>query len=171
MRARTVYDGSDGELTKRYYGELFTHGPLGVIAVNLFRAQKCSARAKRYRGGVRGVGSYRSMAYERKNYSIEQLCEALKDHAKALGMKWGWKRDPLTPGYEWVLYIDLPNGQVSFHSSGRGMGPEYPGEWDHERKSADRIIAFCDWVSGEDAPVMAPSVEPVGGQQTMGLFE
>lgn len=69
MNAADVYAGSDGELTKRYYSELETKGPIGLVAMNLFRAQKCSARAKVYRGGVRGRGSYKSMAYERKSWS------------------------------------------------------------------------------------------------------
>ena len=67
MTAAEVYQGSDGELTRRYYTELENRvGILGLVAVNLFRAQNCSSRAKVYRGGVRGRGSYKSMAYEKK---------------------------------------------------------------------------------------------------------
>ncbi len=146
MKAIEVYSGSDGELTMRYYAELLRRGPLGVIAVNLFRAQKCSSRAKVYRGGIRGKGRYKDMAYDRKEWSMQNLCKVLGEHGAALGIRYGWKDDPAQEYHSWVLYIDLPTGQVSFHSAARLDGPDYLGDWDREHKSAERIIAFCDSV-------------------------
>jgi hypothetical protein len=72
MMALEIYAGSDGEATKRLYAELEALGLVGVIAMNLFRACKASARAKVYRGG-----GYRGMAYDKKQWSIGQLVEAL----------------------------------------------------------------------------------------------
>src|SRR6266852_517402 len=117
MNALEVYAGSDGELTKRYFALLMRSGPVGEIAVNLFRAQKSSARAKKYRGGIRGKGSFRSMAYDRKGWSISELCKVLAAHPEC-GVSFGWKKDPKSEfvGPEWVLYVELPEGQVSFHS-------------------------------------------------------
>jgi len=97
--------------------------------VNLFRAQKCSTRAKVYRGGLRGIGSFRSLAYQRKAWSMKNLCDCLAEHGSELGINFGWKRDPNTPLHDapsWVLYVDLPQGQVSFHSPTRYAGPDYP---------------------------------------------
>ncbi len=159
MNALEVYAGSDGELTRRYYAELQKRGPLGVVAVNLFRAQKCSARAKKYRGGIRGVGSYRGMAYERKDWAIQQLCDALVAHGAQLGIRFGWAKDPAQPWHDDVLYIDLPQGQVSFHSGRRHAGPDYPGQWDGQHVSAERIIAFCDTVFARDEGAV-PAVDP-----------
>jgi hypothetical protein len=86
------------------------------------------------------------MAYERKNWSIEQLCRALAAHPE-LGIVFGWKKDPAVRlGPNWVLYVDLPEGQVSFHSTQRHNGQDYCGEWDREQKSEERIIAFCERV-------------------------
>ena len=49
-----------------------------------------------------------------------------------------------------VLYIDLPQGQVSFHSTKCLDGPDYPKPWDGTSESRDRILAFSDAVmSGE----------------------
>lgn len=149
MTATEVFAGSDGEVTRAYYKQLEERGAIGLIAINLFRAQKCSTRAKVYRGGLRGKGSFRSMAYDRKNYSISELCRILTEHGAARDIRWGWKEDVWTPGFEWVLYIDLPQGQVSFHSSTRGQGPIYPGDWDKQHLSRERIIAFCDNVMAE----------------------
>lgn len=151
MTAAQVYETSDGTLTRRYYAELEKRGAAGLVALNLFRAQKCSSRAKVYRGGVRGVGSYRGMAYERKQWSIDQLAQILTTHGAELGLKWGWKRDPKQSFIPWVLYVDLPQGQVSFHSPVRRGGPDYPGDWDGEHKSAERILAFCDQVQQRTA--------------------
>lgn len=146
-RARRVFDGSDGAVTRALYSDLEAAGPAGVVAMNLFRAQKCSARAKVYRGGIRGQGSYKSMAYDRKNWSMDNLCKVLGVHAAALGIGWGWKLDPAQAYHSWVMYVDLPGfGQVSFHSAGRGAGPDYAGEWDRKHESESRIIAYCDQV-------------------------
>jgi hypothetical protein len=147
MTAAEVYEGSDGELTKRYYAALAERGVMGTVAVNLFRAQKSSARAKVYRGGRAGFGSFRGMAYERKQWSIGNLAAALAQHAERLGIAWGWKEDPaMQYGPSWVLYIELPQGQVSFHSPTRGAGPDFAGDWDRQHASPARILAFCDAV-------------------------
>jgi hypothetical protein len=86
------------------------------------------------------------MAYEKKYWTMANLCDVLGKHAGALYIRYGWKQDPATVfGQEpsWVLYIDLPAGQVSFHSPTRGLGPAYPGEWDLQHKSEERILDFC----------------------------
>ncbi len=143
MRALDIFNGSDGTATKAYYAELEMRGIAGLVAMNLFRAQKCSTRAKAYRGGIPGRGSYKGMAYERKQWSLGCLCDVLMEHAKDLGMMWGWKEDPAS-FVPWVLYVDLPAGQVSFHSPARGKGPAYAGEWDRQHASGERILKFCD---------------------------
>lgn len=139
-----VYEGSDGDKTKALYQWLETFGPIGIVALNLFRACKNSSRAKKYRGGIRGQGSYKSMAYDRKQWAIDNLTRVLAEHAGALGIGWGWGVDASTPGYHAVLYVDLPTGQVSFHSPHRTSGPDYAGEWDGIRgASPQRICTFC----------------------------
>ena len=143
MNPHVIYYGSDGSATKALYDCLENMGHVGIVAVNLFRACKCSERAKQYRGGIRGKGSYKSMAYDRKQWSIDNLCKVLTYHAEELGIRWGWKQDAETIGYPWVLYVDLPTGQASFHSSRRGPGQDYDGEWDGLGMSATHIIAWC----------------------------
>ena len=140
MAVIEIYEGSDAEATKALYERLETIGPDGMIAMNLFRAQKASARAKVYRGGIRGRGSFKSMAYEKKGWSLEQLCAAL---AKA-ELAWGWKRDAAQTFHQWVLYVDLPTGQVSFHAGAPISENRYTGEWDGAHLSAERIIRFVE---------------------------
>jgi hypothetical protein len=148
MSPLEIYRGSDGAATKALYAELEKRGPFGLIALNLFRSQKCSERAKVYRGGVRGRGSYKSMAYDRKSWSMDNLCAILAEYAEAFGIRWGWKEDPsVVFGQDpsWVMYVDLPrHGQVSFHSPSRGKGPDYRGEWDGQvGMSVQRVIDFA----------------------------
>lgn len=138
-----IYAGSDGEATKALYARLELLGPIGVIALNLFRAHKASARAKLYRGGVRGRGSFRSMAYERKQYGIDNLAAALSSHAEALA--WGWAEDPKQEFHRWVLYVELPTGQVSFHTADRGDGPDFVGHWDGIKEQGS--IRICRWIA------------------------
>ncbi len=149
MRARDVFQGSDPQVTKKYYAALAKRGPAGDVAFNLFRAQKSSTRAKRYRGGVRGVGSFSSLAYDVKERSLEQLCQTLEKHGKRLRIRFGWKQDAgakFDGQPRWVLYVDLPCGQVSFHSPERFRGDDYRGEWDGQHSSEERILEFCDCV-------------------------
>jgi hypothetical protein len=142
MKARFVFDQTNGEVTKDYYKHLDSLGPHGQLATALFRANKRSCAAKRYRG--RG---FKQAAYEIKNWSLSEICRILT--ANDMGLKWGWKRDPGTPGYEWVLYVELPlegGSQVSFHSADRLAGPDFSGEYDGARLSTERILQFCDAV-------------------------
>jgi hypothetical protein len=138
-----IFAGSNGDETKELYARLNDLGPTGLVALNLFRAQKCSDRAKVYRGGIRGRGSFRSMAYDRKNWSLRNLCDVLSRHAKDLGISWGWGEDTGTEGYAFVLYVELPAGQVSFHAPERGTGPSYGKPWDGLGISRDRILAYA----------------------------
>jgi hypothetical protein len=153
VTVQEIYDGSDGEATKALYARLSAIGVVGVVALNLFRAQKASARAKVYRGGVRGQGSYRGMAYDRKGWALSNLCAVLVQHAPALNVTFGWGRDDSTLEFSWVLYVDLPTGQVSFHARTRGDGPDYTAPWDGVRGvSADRIVRWCEALLGDAAP-------------------
>jgi len=107
-------------------------------------AERTSVR-RVYRGGVPGKGSYRGMAYDRKQWSLNNLCAALEQHAATLAIRYGWAFDAETAGFPWVLYVDLPTGQVSFHAPGRGVGPEYVWPWDGVRDAAPGRI--CRWVA------------------------
>ena len=135
-----VYLGSDGEATKALYTHLEALGPAGAIAVNLFRAQKNSARAKVYRGG-----GYRGMAYDRKQWALDNLARILGQHAAAVGLLWGWGLDEKQSYHCHVLYVELPNGQVSFHTDRRGEGPDAPRPWDGVRDASPQRV--CGYVA------------------------
>lgn len=138
-----VYNGSDGDATIALYQRLNALGPIGNVAVNVFRAQKASERAKVYRGG-RGGQSYRAMAYEKKRWSMETLCEALTKH-RSLGLVWGWAVDPNQEVHRHILYVELPTGQVSWHTDQRASGPDYAGAWDQAVGTAPHRI--CAWLA------------------------
>jgi len=147
MNAIEVYATSNGEITKRYYAELIKMGAIGEVAMNLFRAQKCSSRAKSYR-----KRSWKDEAYGRKTWSIGCLCECLLKHNSELKFNFGWKEDSAVlfdnDRSSFVFYLDLPSiGQISFHCRERGKGPDYSGEWDGMRgESEKRVIKFCNSV-------------------------
>lgn len=142
MRAERIFQQNDGEVTKGYYREMDGRGPAGMLATALFRAQKRSHAAKRYRRG-----KFTRSAYDVKNWSISEVCRLLTAHGETLGVRWGWAEDKKTKGYEHVLYVDLPEGQCSFHSPTRGSGPEFTGQWSGLHNSAEVIFAFCDRVT------------------------
>ena len=151
MEALYVMNQNDGYITRRYYAELGGKGPLGEIAVAIFRAQKRSSRAKDYKRG-----KYRGAAYDVKQWSMGEICKLIDIHGKKYDLSYGWKTDPNTlfgESASWVLYVDLPEGQVSFHSPSRGPGPAYAGDWDGQRgMGPNRVAAFCDRVMrGDDA--------------------
>lgn len=135
-----VYEGSNGQATQDLYARLEKFGPAGVVALNLFRAQKASARAKVYRRKFKGV------AYDKKNWSMKLLCDALGVSAAELGIEFGWREDPGQEYHKWVLYVDLPTGQVSFHSASPLSPERYEKPWDGSHDSASRIIRFVESV-------------------------
>jgi hypothetical protein len=138
-----VYYGSNSADTARVMREL-QRRPGGLIAVLLFRAQKASSRAKKYKGGIKDGPSYRNLAYQKKDECIGNLCMALMEQSE---FTWGWGLDDKVSsgsGPKHVLYVDLPTGQVSFHNYAKYKGPDYSGEWDGVRgASEDRILEFC----------------------------
>ncbi len=138
-----VYNGSDGDATMAMYRRLECMGPTGRLAVDVFRAQKASERAKAYRGG-NGGGSYRAQAYEKKQWSMNNLATSLNVNAD-FGLRWGWAIDPGQTVHAAILYVDLPTGQVSWHTETRGVGPDYPGVWDQVQGAAASRI--CRWVA------------------------
>lgn len=145
-----IYEGSNGDRTMQLYNALESRGPVGVVAMNLFRACKNSARAKKYRGGLPGKGTFKSMAYDRKVWAINNLATALQQHADSLKIQWGWGVDNAQSVHNIVLYVDLPSGQVSFHTAPRGAGPDYPGQWDGVRgMGPQRICSFCAQILGK----------------------
>lgn len=141
-----IYTGSNGEATQALYRQLEVRGTLGFIAANLFRAVKCSERAKSYR-----KKGFKTDAYERKHWSIKNLAQALNANAAQYGITWGWATDKAQPKHNRVLYVDIPEGQVSFHTHRREVGPNYEGEWDGARGQAPtrvcrlavRVLAEC----------------------------
>lgn len=140
MTVMEVYEGSSGQATLDLYAKLEKLGPVGVVALNLFRAQKASARAKVYRRKFKGV------AYEKKNWSLKLLCDALTGHAPNFGLTFGWREDPNQEYHNWVLYVDLPTGQVSFHSANALSAQRYDRPWDSSGDSASRIVQFVQRV-------------------------
>jgi len=135
ISADAVFDRSDGTLTRMYLARLERLGEEGKIAARLFRVQKSSSSAKVY------SPEHRDHAYNRKSEVMDTLTSSLMKYKQ---FPWGWKRDPNQTYAPWVLYVDLPQGQVSFHSRELGFGPDYSGEWDGEHESESRILQFCD---------------------------
>lgn len=142
MLSELVFNQQDGDVTKSYYARLNNISLEGELAVALFRAQKRSTAAKKYRGRKFTRG-----AYDVKNWSLGEICRIAKQlNSIGNAIVWGWKRDPNTPGYEWVLYVNLPTGQCSFHSATRLDGPDFTGEWDSRIESRTAICRFCDTI-------------------------
>ena len=159
LTAAQVYYGSNSGATQALYHRLEQKGSIGVLAANLMRVQKSSSRAKVYRGHITHhdgqQSSFRSLAYERKNQCLMAVCDVLM--LNNCGLLWGWKQDPRQEFATHVVYIDLPQGQVSFHSTERYRGPDYQGESDGDHKSEERILAFCDSVMAGSKPESQPS--------------
>ncbi len=142
MLAKSVFDQNNGDVTKAYYKTMDAKGLEGQLCTALFRAQKRSTAAKKYRGG-----KFRHAAYDVKNWSLSEICRILGAmSAFEMAESWGWSYDKNTPGFNWVLYVDLPNGQCSFHSKDRLSGPDYRGKWAPGKGSEKTILDYCDSV-------------------------
>src|SRR4051812_47642312 len=97
----SVFEGSSGEATIKLFEELRALGDMGLVAVELFRAQKSSSRAKVYRGG-----GFKGKAYDKKEWALGNLVKALTEQPfdEATALRWGWKQDPAQEFHNWVLY-------------------------------------------------------------------
>jgi hypothetical protein len=161
-RVRAIYNGSDGEATQHLFAELIELGNPGLVAVELFRAEKASERAKLYGRRFKGV------AYDKKQWAMGNLCQALAVHGAPLGLAYGWGEDVAQPYHRWVLYVELPSGQVSFHTASRGDGPDYPSAWDGAAgMSPARIVRWIATLLGDniddelpDMSIGAPAQRP-----------
>ncbi len=141
-----LFFGSNGAATTKFCRELHDQGHIGEIAAALFTVQKASSRAKVYRGGRKQEDGrevpYKDLAYGRKGKFLKLLAGLLaRDDC---GMAWGWGLDLKQPKAKHVLYIDIPQGQVSLHSVQRFAGPDYHGAWDGRDATEDRVIQFCE---------------------------
>lgn len=154
-----VFNGSNSDHTKALYIELMALGAPGVVALNLFRACKASERAKDYRGR-----KFKVAAYEKKQWSMGLLCEALQAQPVD-GISFGWGIDERmraadAPHFH-VLYVDTWCGQISFHTDVRGTGPAYTGQWDGVKDvSAKRACELVAQVL-QGARLVRPLVEQV----------
>lgn len=139
-----AYHGRDAARTRRAMAQLEMRGYAGKLAAALFRVQKASYRAKKYRGKSKSRG------YSRKVECIDQLCDILSFPES--NVRWGWGKD--RKGFlADVLYVDLPCGQVSFHSTHRGHGPDYPGKWDCRQNSWKNVLKFGQEVIDNIDPI------------------
>lgn len=152
MKAAHVLAGADDNLTLAYYLLLQKRGPLGMIALNLFRAQKNASSLCR----PAGYGPAAAAAASAGVWSLELLVHVLARHGAHFGISYGWKpiMEPRKDRAPFVLFVDLPDfGQVSFDAFERGCGPEYSNECDGVRKNEERIFGFCDFVYAQPAEV------------------
>lgn len=159
-----TYQGSDAEATKALYAELEALGHMGLLATNVFRACKASERAKSYRGGD-SKGRFRAQAYERKRWAMEKIVETLAKQTE-LGIPWGWQKDPEEKIFSWVLYIETPTGQISFHTGLRGPGPTFPGVWDGlPRRAPDRVCRWAARLLNPNGESQTCAITQVGAQE------
>jgi hypothetical protein len=153
----SVFEGSDAHVTIALYEDLRAIGGMGLVGMELFRAQKSSSRAKVYRGG-----GFRGKAYDKKQWAMGNLCQALAASSGAL--RWGWKIDEAADFHKWVLYVDLPNGQVSFHTGERGEGPDYPSDWDGVKNAS--VTRICRFIADLFANANADSADTPGSARS-----
>lgn len=135
----------------------------GRLLIALREAQEASDRAKsRAANGCRRRDYYErdNSTYARANYrrSREARARDYEDKESAIqnavalaplcGIIFGWG---VSEEEMYVVYFDLPPGQVSFHCTQRFEGPEYAGTWDGIRGvSGERIEAAIRLVLGEE---------------------
>src|SRR5262245_29901403 len=96
---------------------LGSHGPIGLIALAAFRAQ----RAK----WISDLPHARSAAAKRRRNAIDRLSVVLSEYAESAEIAWGWKLCEHAHKSPHVICIDLPTGQISFRTYSRGAGPDY----------------------------------------------
>jgi hypothetical protein len=132
VRADAARRGAETRRTNKVLGQT----RYGQLLAALRDAQRANDRAKsRAANGLRRRDYHDGSRYSGANYyrsgqaRDHDYCEksVAITHAVSLateaGVKFGWRRDG--GGVPWVVYFDMPTGQVSFHVDTRGEGPDY----------------------------------------------
>lgn len=154
-----VFTRNDGDLTRRFYAHMDSLGTTGKLATALFRAQKRSEAAKRYKGR-----SYTRAAYDVKNWSLSEVCRIAGLMPE---LSWGWKYDPRAINFENVLYVELTYGQCSFHSPDRLDGPDFSGKWKPQPDSRTSILSYCaDVIIGKRLEFLGITAEDIAESRT-----
>lgn len=167
------------------YGELLRHLLSAQEASDRAKSRAANGKHRReFRAGAYGEHNYRTSRdarerdYSEKEEHLTKACELLA--TGQFDVPWGWGLDTLprtvrSDDYDYwhygplptktmaVLYVQLPTGQVSFHSAHVGRGPKYRDGWDGEQgMSLLRITKAIDELAdGGSAPtVSADAVVP-----------
>jgi hypothetical protein len=90
------------------------------------------------------------------------------DHGIVL---WGWGEDPAQEFHKWVLYVELPTGQVSFHAAAPLTADRFPGEWDGQHMTRERVIAYAHHVLTGGGPWPLPKIGHITDRQTAEISE
>lgn len=97
----------------------------------------------------------RQRDYEAKRKAIDEACQAAAEN----GVVFGWAPSG-SLHVPWIVYFELPSGQVSFHSDTRGEGPDYGGSWDGVKDvGAARIQEAINGLLPGSMPPPAPCQE------------
>ncbi|MBL6852365.1 MAG: hypothetical protein ISS15_05430 [Alphaproteobacteria bacterium] len=136
-----VYLGSNGDKTKALYQRLNALGPVGFVASNLFRACKCSERAKDYRRG-----SQKREAYRRKQWSLDNLdgvrcCSNMAQRSGSSGAGRPIRRRNSTS--KCSMSSSRP-ARLAFTPRRAATARIFVGAWDGVRGEAPERI--CRWV-------------------------
>lgn len=135
--------------------------PYAVLLRAVRKAQSHSEQAKSRPSNARTFGDYRGSNRSKHAYhayrgsrdarqrDYSEKASALDEAAVAAqecGVNAGWQpnsdKDSPVP---YIVYFDLPTGQVSFHTTSDCGLPRYDGEWDQETEVAQaRIEAAID---------------------------
>ena len=147
ITAMQAFDSRDREVTTAYQNALLCRGRAGQLAFGLFRAQKRSTLAKSYRG------KYKRKSYDGKNEALKYLDAVLTKWGDAMGVDWGWKKDPHQDYHNQVLYVHLKDArQASFHGEKAISKRQFRGAWDQRGGSEANILWYCDAVMARIEP-------------------
>jgi hypothetical protein len=143
MRAREVYDGSDGELTKRYYAALAERGVIGfdrdesLPCTEVLRPGEALSRRRVQRRSVRPEELVMGLLCSRAGAAMRGARNRVRVEGRSQGRR-------TTSG---CSTSTCPPAKCSFHAAAHGEGPDYSratGTGSIQR--AERILAFCDQV-------------------------
>lgn len=110
--------------------------------------------------------------WERSNQKLRKFFVSDRPFQEppAFATTWGWKEDAAQEYHKWVLYVDLPTGQVSFHAASPLSEHRYAGEWDGQHCSARRITAYVDHVlNGTPAQLILQPCAKCGAPIPLGV--
>ena len=153
IRVVKAFYGYDAMAIQDVKARLKAGGLKGELADLLFEAERTDLNA----GVCRTTPACSWTSRHRRKWdrwirALKALVSFLDRSASQLGIHWGWQEHENQTGPFWVVFIDLPTGQVFYSAPERLTDHQYEGSMEWSESNEIPIFEFCEEILAKARP-------------------